>query len=218
MTLSKINFITFEGIDGSGKSTIIKLIQEKLLALNLNKKVFITREPGGTQLSEKIRNIILDNNMLPITETLLYAAARAEHVHNFIKPEIAKGNIILCDRFLESSLCYQGFLKGVGYKNVKLLNKLSVDNLKPDLIFFLNISTETSVNRISNNRTKKDRFDSLSIDDKKKIINAYDYVFKKNKNVYYIDGEKSVVDIVGEIFNIITNTFFFQKLIIKGKN
>lgn len=216
MKLSNINFITFEGIDGSGKSTIIKLVQEKLLSLDLGKEIFITREPGGTELSEKIRNLILDNNMLPITETLLYSAARAEHVQNFIKPEIKKGNIILCDRFLESSLCYQGFFKGVGYKNVKLLNKFSVDNIKPNIIFFLNISTETSLNRINNNRAKKDRFDVLSSEEKKSIINAYDYVFKKNKNVYYIDGEKSVADIVDEIFNIITNTFYFQKLIMKG--
>lgn len=216
MKLGKINFITFEGIDGSGKSTIIKLIQEKLLALNLGKEIFITREPGGTDLSEKIRHIILENNMSAITETLLYSAARAEHVSNFIKPEIEKGNIILCDRFLESSLCYQGFLKGVGYKKVKLLNKFSVGNIKPDLIFFLNISNETSSNRINNTRVKKDRFDTLSSEDKTIIINAYDYVFKKNKHVYYIDAEKGVADIVNEIFNIITNTLYFQKLLIKG--
>ncbi|MEG2198339.1 MAG: dTMP kinase [Malacoplasma sp.] len=215
MKLRNINFITFEGIDGSGKSTVLKLINKRLLDLKLNKDIIITREPGGTPLAEKIREIVLGNDMLPITETLLYSASRAEHVNNLIKPEIKKGNIILCDRFLQSSLAYQGFFNKVGYKNVKLLNKFSVGNIKPDLIFFLNISTETSINRLDD-RAEKDRFDSSSIERKKILINAYDYVLKKSKNVHYIDGEQKLDVIVNQIFEIITNTFYFQNIIAKG--
>ncbi|MEF9985223.1 MAG: dTMP kinase [Malacoplasma sp.] len=215
MKLRNINFITFEGIDGSGKSTVLKLIYKRLLDLKLNKDIIITREPGGTPLAEKIREIVLGNDMLPITETLLYSASRAEHVNNLIKPEIKKGNIILCDRFLQSSLAYQGFFNKVGYKNVKLLNKFSVGNIKPDLIFFLNISTETSINRLDD-RAEKDRFDSSSIERKKILINAYDYVLKKSKNVHYIDGEQKLDVIVNQIFEIITNTFYFQNIIAKG--
>jgi dTMP kinase len=116
-------FITFEGPDGSGKSTIILMIYDKLNQHHYPFKVFLTREPGGKNniIAEDIRNILLNNVDYKIdyrAEALLFAASRAQHVHDFIKPHINDGDLVLCDRYVHSSLVYQGYARGVGFKNI----------------------------------------------------------------------------------------------------
>lgn len=198
----KINFITFEGIDGSGKSTILKELSKIIIDLKITKEIFITREPGGTPLAEKIREVIIKNEMLPYTEALLYAASRCEHVNNVIIPAIKRNAIVFCDRYVESSICYQGFMKGLGEKNIKFINKLATQDTKPDLIFFLNVSIQTSNERMNTNRKDSmDRFDKMENNYKKILIDAYKKILSKNKNVIFIDAEKSINEIIDEIIN-----------------
>ena len=121
-------FITFEGPDGSGKSTVIKAVYERLI--NDGYSVILTREPGGTPIAEKIRDVILDNSNTALdarTEALLYAAARRQHLVEKVIPALERGAVILCDRFLDSSLAYQGHARGLGIDEVMSINKFAID-------------------------------------------------------------------------------------------
>ncbi len=153
-------FITFEGIDGSGKSLQIKYLKEYFE--KANKDIVITREPGGTKISEKVRNIVLDNKnteMNYVTEALLYASARAQLVAEVIKPSLSQNKIVISDRFVDSSLMYQGIQRGLGIENVKLINNFALQNIKPDITFLLDTTFEVS-NKRKLNRSKLDRLDS----------------------------------------------------------
>ena len=145
-------FITLEGPDGSGKSTIIKLLGEYLEEKGID--FIMTREPGGTPIGEEIRDIILDNkntNMGPETEALLYAASRGQHVHEKIIPALEKDKLVLCDRFVLSSLAYQGVGRQLGIKEVKMINDFALKGIYPDLILFFHIDPEITLRR----KTKK---------------------------------------------------------------
>ena len=141
-------FITLEGPDGSGKSTVVESLSEYF---NNSKIDYIfTREPGGTDIGEDIRNIILDNKntlMSPRTEALLYAASRSQHVHEKIKPALQAGKVVLCERFVLSSLVYQGIGRGLGVGDVKAINDFGIEGLKPDLTLFFNIDPIVSLKR-----------------------------------------------------------------------
>lgn len=201
---SKLNFITFEGIDGCGKTTIINKVYEKLNKINnLSKKIVLTREPGGTEIGEKIRTIVLENKMNPITEALLYASARSEHVANIIYPSIVENKLILCDRYIESSICYQGVGKGLGINNIIEINKFATNNLNPDLIFYIDVSVETSIERMKSNRIKMDRFDLMKLEEKNQIKKAYDNIFESKRNVIKIDGSLDIETISNQILDII---------------
>ena len=142
-------FITFEGPDGSGKSTIIKKLYEKLVKEGYD--ILLTREPGGTPISEKIRDIILDNNNTNLdyrTEALLYAASRRQHLVEKIWPALKRGEIVLCDRYLDSSLAYQGYARGIGIEEVYSINLFATDNQLPDVTFFFDLNAEEGLNRI----------------------------------------------------------------------
>ncbi|MDX9916705.1 MAG: dTMP kinase [Gudongella sp.] len=141
-------FITLEGPDGSGKSTMIEKIGKYLEEKGID--AIITREPGGTTIGEEIRSIILDIknvNMGAETEALLYAAARAQHVHEKIQPEIENGKVVVCDRFLLSSLAYQGVGRGLGIPEVKSINEFGLRGMKPDLILFFHVDPEVTLLR-----------------------------------------------------------------------
>jgi dTMP kinase len=133
-------FISIEGPDGSGKSTQIKLLRDYLQ--NKGYDIALTREPGGTQISEKIRNIILDKenkSMHSRTEALLYAASRAQHVEEIIKPALKENKIVICDRFVDSSLIYQGIGRGLGIENIYDLNLFAMQDVIPDLTLLFDI-------------------------------------------------------------------------------
>ena len=146
-------FITFEGPDGSGKSTIIKKVYEKLI--NDGFDIVLTREPGGTPIAEKIRDIILDNSNVALdarTEALLYAASRRQHLVEKIRPALKEGKIVLCDRFLDSSLAYQGGGRNLGVQNVLNINLFATENTYPDLTLFFDIDPELGLKRVSQDK------------------------------------------------------------------
>jgi dTMP kinase len=168
-------FITLEGGDGSGKTTMIqrlaKYIEEE------GYPVVTTREPGGIEISEKIRSIILDpahTSMDARTEALLYAAARRQHLVEKVKPAIEQGAIVLCDRFVDSSLVYQGFARGIGIEEVASINRFAVDDWEPDATFYLDIEPELGLARINASRGEEmDRLDMESISFHHKVREAY---------------------------------------------
>ena len=136
----KGKFVTFEGCEGVGKSRQIKLLEEYLKNNGVNYS--LTREPGGTEISEQIRKIILDGKNSVMTdecEALLYAAARAQLIKEEIAPRLARGELVFCDRYIDSSLAYQGKARGLGYEFVKEINSFAVNNFMPDVTVFLNL-------------------------------------------------------------------------------
>ena len=160
--------ITFEGPDGSGKTTQIEMLKNYFK--EKGSEIVYTREPGGTQISEKIRNIILDNSnsdMCSMCEALLYAASRAQLVSEVIKPALEQGKIVICDRFVHSSIVYQGIARGLGIDRVRAINDAALDGLKVDFIFMLNIPYEEGLKRKAKQR-ELDRLEN-SGDDKEEV-------------------------------------------------
>ena len=158
-------FITFEGPEGAGKTTVIATLHERLEAAG--REVVLTREPGGIRIAEQIRTIILDNDNTEMdakTEALLYAAARRQHLIEKVIPAINAGAIVLCDRFIDSSLAYQGYARGLGIDEVLLINQFAIENTMPDLTIFFDINPEEGLARIMNNSSReKNRLDKESI-------------------------------------------------------
>lgn len=157
-------FITFEGIEGSGKSTQIKSLYT-FLKNNISKKIFLTREPGGTKISEKIRKIVikdLDSSSNPLTELFLLFAARAEH-YDLIKKKLNDGFIVLCDRYLDSTIAYQHFNGTIELKIINYLQKLIDKNIKPNLTILLDVKPSLSKKRMHLRKKKLDRFDNESL-------------------------------------------------------
>ncbi len=163
-------FITFEGVDGCGKSTQTRFLSEYLMEKGYN--VLVTREPGGCEIAEKIRELLLDINneeMDDKTEALLYAAARAQHVEQIIKPAVKQGKIVLCDRFIDSSLAYQGVGRNLGIKNVFSVNKFGIGDLMPNKTFFLDFPPHLAFERMK----KKQKFDRIETQSEEFYIQLY---------------------------------------------
>ncbi|MDD4184137.1 MAG: dTMP kinase [Candidatus Izemoplasmatales bacterium] len=142
-------FISFEGTEGSGKTSVIRKIGEYFI--NKGYTVLITREPGGIRISEKIRDIILNREhteMDPRTEALLFAASRRQHLIEKIIPALERGEIVLCDRFVDSSLVYQGLARGIGYEAVLGVNQFAIENHFPDLTLFIDVRPEVGLKRV----------------------------------------------------------------------
>jgi dTMP kinase len=169
----KGKFITFEGCEGAGKSRQIKLLKEYLQRNNI--KYVLTREPGGANLSEKIRELLLSSDnvgITPVTEALLFAAARAQHVHDVIKPNLEQGVLVLCDRFIDSSLAYQGVANGLGFDYVDSINKRAIDGCYPDATIFLQITPEEAFSR-KGGADLNDRIEQSGMDFHKKVYSGY---------------------------------------------
>ena len=168
-------FITIEGPDGSGKTTIINMLAENLMEQGFN--VMATREPGGIEIAEQIRKVILDTNntaMDPRTEALLYAAARRQHLAEKVKPALEEGMIVLCDRFVDSSLAYQGHARGLGIDEVFSINKFAIENMMPELTLYFDISPELGLERINKNKGREvNRLDLENLEFHKKVQEGY---------------------------------------------
>jgi len=167
-------FITFEGPEGSGKTTVIERLAKKLE--DAGYIVRLTREPGGCRISEDIRSIILDvnnKNMDPVTEALLYAASRRQHVSEVIKPHLDAGHIVICDRFLDSSLVYQGYARNLGIDNVLEINKQAINGLFPDLTIFFDIKPNVGLDRIKDNKRNQNRLDLEKLDFHNRVYEGY---------------------------------------------
>lgn len=191
-------FITFEGPDGSGKSTIIKKVYEKLI--NDGFDIVLTREPGGTPVAEKIRDIILDNSNVALdarTEALLYAASRRQHLVEKIRPALKEGKIVLCDRFLDSSLAYQGGGRNLGVQNVLNINLFATENTYPDLTLFFDIDPELGLKRVSQDKKRvADRLDNENENFHEKVYSTFKEIVNTNsQRIITIDASKSIAEV-----------------------
>lgn len=166
-------FITFEGTDGSGKTTQINLLSDYLKIRDMNPVTL--REPGGVVISEKIRSVLLDNRyteMDPITEMLLYAASRAQLVSQVIIPALESGKCVICDRYVDSSYVYQGYARGLGIEMIKTINDIATREFVPDITFFMDIDPETAIRR-RYKAGEPDRLEMESISFHKKVYEGY---------------------------------------------
>lgn len=193
-------FITMEGPDGAGKSTQIDLLRVYLLEKGYD--IIVCREPGGTVISEAIREVILNKdykNMGHMTELLLYAAARAQLVEEVIQPALSQGKVVICDRFIESSAVYQGIARGMGIDLVYEVNQFAVDGTMPDITILLDIDAETGIGR-KKQQAELDRMESEQLGFHKKVVEGYRLLAERNKNrMVKIDGRNSIEEIHRQI-------------------
>jgi dTMP kinase len=198
-------FITFEGIDLSGKSTQAKLLYDYLR--KKKKKVIIVREPGGTEVSERIRDILLDKKltkMFSLTEFLLFSASRHQLTEEVIKPHLKKGYIVICDRYFDSSTAYQGYGGKIELGIIKEINKIASNKLNPDLTFFVDIDMKESAKRRTSMKKSKDRMESKKIAYFNKVIEGYRKLSVLNKNRFVrLDGKKTIEELQNDILNIL---------------
>ena len=191
--------IALEGPDGSGKTTQIELLEGYLKQSGY--EVVRTREPGGTEISEKIRKIILDNdnsNMSYMCEALLYAASRAQLVDEIIKPALALGKIVICDRFVYSSMVYQGIGRGLGMERIRSINQAALDGLEADLTFMITIPYEEGLKRKKMQGTL-DRLENSGNEFHKKVFQGYLDICKKYVKIEVIDGNRNSNEIHKDI-------------------
>lgn len=221
-------FITFEGSDGSGKDTILKKlvndseynIYDLIKRKQIDKKIVISEEPGGTKFGEKIKKAILDhyeNKISPLAELFAYLSSRNQHWFEKIKPELENGNIVISSRYADSSLIYQGIARGVNKKYIEwsnnfvdLLNYFACDGIMPDLTIYLRISPEEAMLRIKDK--KKDRLEEEGIEFQEKVIKAYENVLIHNiSRVRIVDASKNQEEVLRESYRIIED--FIEKTI-----
>jgi len=201
MVMKKGLFITFEGLDGSGKTTQIKLLDSYLKGEGFD--VILTREPGGTEIGRKIREILLDKKNQDIshkTETFLFLASRAELTSKVIVPALGEGKIVICDRFFDSTLVYQGIARGLGVEEILEMSLWATDGLVPDITFLLSMKVSRCDKRIKEANRKKDRIEMEENNFKEKIYKGYLDIASRNKERFVvIDAEKSIEDIFEEV-------------------
>ena len=195
----KGKFITFEGCEGSGKSTQVAMFREYLEKNGID--YVFTREPGGTEIAEKIRGIILDVKNAEMTdecEALLYSAARAQHIKEKIIPALNEGKLVLCDRYIDSSYAYQAYARGLGIDFIKKINSYAVDNCMPDYTVFLNISSTDAFLR-KGGQDKDDRLEQVGLEFHKKVFDGYKKVIDAEPDRFLI------IDCMGSKYNTHNN-------------
>lgn len=198
---SKGFFITFEGVEGSGKSTQVGLLASRMKENGLD--IVVTREPGGTRIGELIRNITHGRENVDLTavaESYLMAADRAQHIREIISPALERGKIVISDRFFDSSLAYQGYGRDMGEETILQLNKLAIDGTIPNLTIFLDVSPDIGFAR-RNGSEKIDRLDLQQKDFYERVYNGYKKLAKKNRGRYFVvDGYKSIEEVAEMIW------------------
>lgn len=185
-------FITFEGIEGCGKSTQAKKLYE--FFLSKNQEAILTREPGGTMCGEKIRDILLDEKIPKLeaqTELLLNFAARVEHVEKVIKPALHSNKIVISDRFFDSTYAYQGNAFGLGFTAVDEVKKITIKNFAPDITFLIDVPVELAFSRITT-REGNNRYEKLGLDFHQKVRDGFLQLTEKNPRIKIIDGENDI--------------------------
>ncbi len=200
-------FIVFEGVEGSGKSFQSKKLYQKLIKNKI--QTILTREPGGTKSAELIRNLILKDYFKKTTkekfdkytDTLLYLAARNEHILNKIKPALKKKKVVICDRFIDSTIAYQVYGKRVNYNFIKIIHNQILGNLKPDLTFILKVSTKSSRKRLSE-RKSKNRYDNFPQSFYNKAQKSFLKIAKNKKNYFILDSSSNNNILEKKIFEI----------------
>jgi len=188
-------FITFEGLDFCGKSTQLKLL--KKYALSKNYQIEVMREPGGTEISEMVRSILLDkknNAMVMETEIFLYSSARAQLVREKILPYLREGKLVLSDRFHDSTTAYQGYGRGIPLESINRINALAIGNAVPDRTYLPIISIDEFIARKAKAQGH-DRIESLNVDFFEKVLNGYTEISKNDSRFLVLDGSKSIDEI-----------------------
>jgi dTMP kinase len=204
-------FITFEGIEGCGKTTQIRLLAESLQARGL--RVLATREPGGCPIADAIRGILLDSansGMAPKTELLLYAAARAQHVYEVISPALREGKAVLCDRFTDATLAYQGYGRSLDRELIDRLNRLAAGDVVPDLTLLLDFPPEEGLRRArlrneSLPEINEDRFEQESLDFHRRVRAGYLDAAAREERFRIIDARGTVAEVAARIDLIVAD-------------
>ena len=179
--------IVFEGCEGSGKSTQLRLLSEHLKDRKID--FVLTREPGGSEISEQIRKIILNGKntaMCDECEALLYAAARIQHIKEIIEPALAAGKTVVCDRYVYSSLAYQGYARGLGMEFIEEINRLAIENYPPNITLFLDISPMAAFER-KHGADENDRMEQLGLAFHERVYEGYKSLVKKHRDICPVD-------------------------------
>lgn len=198
----KGKFITFEGPEGAGKTSVLEKLMKDIKDMDIE-PVF-TREPGGIHIAEKIREVILHKDhteMDPRTEALLYAAARRQHLVEKVIPAIESGKVVFCDRFIDSSLAYQGHARGLGIDEVFSINEFAINGVMPDLTFYFKIDPEVGLQRIAkSSEREKNRLDLENLSFHQKVQEGYQKVLERFPDrMIVIDAEKSIEEVVNDV-------------------
>ncbi|RKJ66868.1 dTMP kinase [Butyricicoccus sp. 1XD8-22] len=200
-------FITFEGPEGAGKSTVLQQIVKRMQVEKI--EVLATREPGGIEIAEKIREVILNpahTAMNERAEALLYAAARSQHFYEKVLPALQKGKLVLCDRFIDSSLAYQGYARGIGIDEVLTINEFAIGKRLPDVTILFDIEPEVGLARIQSHSSREvNRLDVESLAFHNKVREGYQEVIKRYpERIKVVNADQSLEQVVEEVWNILT--------------
>lgn len=203
-------FITFEGPEGAGKTTVIQEIHRRLTDTDTGRPVVLTREPGGIRIAEKIRSIILDNDHSEMdgrTEALLYAAARRQHLTEKVMPALGDGAIVLCDRFVDSSLAYQGYARGLGIDEVLAINEFAIQGLMPDHTIFFDITPEQGLGRILASGTREqNRLDNETLAFHEAVYEGYRIVRERfSDRIVSVDASASLDTVTENVWRKIVS-------------
>lgn len=196
-------FISFEGPDGAGKTTAIEALLKKI-ATSTNKEVLVTREPGGSEIAEEIRQLILDpkhTEMDDWTEALLYAASRRQHLIEVIQPALAADQIVLCDRYVDSSIAYQGNGRQLGMEKVKQLNDFAIQGQLPQLTLYLDVPVEIGLQRVKKLGAGFDRLEGQELAFHQRVREAYLKLVEENEDrIALVDATQPIDDVVAKCF------------------
>jgi len=202
----KGKFITFEGPEGAGKTTVLEHLMRDREMLNM--APMFTREPGGIIISEKIRSVILDKEHTEMdsrTEALLYAAARRQHLVEKVMPSIREGKHVFCDRFIDSSLAYQGYARGLGIDEVLSINQFAIDEMMPDLTIYFEIDPEIGLKRIAaSDEREKNRLDLEDLTFHKRVQEGYEIVLQRFSNrIAVVQADRAIDEVVNDVKGIL---------------
>lgn len=211
----KGTFITIEGPDGAGKTSVIQALLPKLEKA-LKQRIVATREPGGSRIAEEIRELILnpENTEMDVrTEALLYAAGRRQHLVEKIIPALEAGEIVICDRFVDSSLAYQGVARGIGVEQVAAINQFATDGLTPDMTLYLDVEADVGLARINQNKVNRqfDRLDQEDLSFHQQVRSAYLDLLKQNpERMLLIDASQELEQVVSDSYNKILEKLAYE--------
>jgi len=193
--------ISVEGIDGSGKSTFALNLYNKLIAEKI--PTVLTKQPGGTKLGVQLRNILHERpfEICPKSEYLLFAADRAQHIESIVQPALNKNKIVISDRMGDSSVVYQGYARGLDTTKIETINLWAMNNIKPDITFYIQLSPEQAIQRIKQRNLALTSFEKEGIDFIKSLVLGFETIFKKRSNVIWLDGTQSPKELTEKAFS-----------------